>query len=366
MVYFDWMRHLHLPLWRQLAWTLLHFPLHLTMTLFMEGAAQLIIFWKGAENGANIIAHFENTLSAADSFDDIYPSVANFTKDMLARYTPQYIIQEEVINNALTAISEIDWHAAQEELGPSPTDEEIFSHPAVMEYARQAVGIILTLDNIVYAAYGVDFAEAQAEEATPAAADPELEGLGFTAGVSQRNYTRFQTLFQYAFVCAGSFLILANILYCIARTEKWNTWAIVRTTINFAIGLGIALVALVSSNLAHLENYHATPWILPTILFAYLIVLTMNHLRGLQPIFGFPRFGFLAKRRTEDPELVQQQTELVTSKYDPGEQYAAETGYRDHTAASTESVPGRTHLGQQQGPQGSYYEYSGETGYRPV
>ncbi|ROT40676.1 hypothetical protein SODALDRAFT_330418 [Sodiomyces alkalinus F11] len=370
MVYFDWMRHLHLPVWRQLAWTILHFPLHLTMTLFMEGAAQLIIFYKGAENSALVANKFMSVLTEIESLDQVHDVLYNFTMEMVERYEPKYTFQYTDIENALNGIAEIDWSSAEEELGPDPTEDEAWQHVAFQQFFFHAVNILLTLDNVVYNAYGVDFVAAQAEEAALPTDPTEQDNQNFLVGVSERNFVRFRTLFQYTFVSAGSFLGLANLLYCISRIEKWNRWAIIRTSINFLIALGIALVTLVSQNFTHLENYRSTPYILPTLLFAYLIVITMNHLRGLQPIFGFPQFSFLAKKKSHDTEYVQQQTELMTTKYDPGEQNdPAAAAYQypsQQYAPSTDSAPGRTPAGQQQGPQGQFYEYSGEVGYRPV
>jgi len=49
-LYFDWLRSSHLPAGRQLIWAFLHFPFHLALTLFMEGAAQFLLWWKIIES----------------------------------------------------------------------------------------------------------------------------------------------------------------------------------------------------------------------------------------------------------------------------------------------------------------------------
>ena len=46
LVYHDWMHHSYLPAIRQQIWTLLHFPFHLSLILFMQGFTQFIIWTK--------------------------------------------------------------------------------------------------------------------------------------------------------------------------------------------------------------------------------------------------------------------------------------------------------------------------------
>jgi low temperature requirement protein LtrA len=46
MIYFDWMNYHVLSNARQLFWCILHFPFHVALLLFMDGAASFIVFWK--------------------------------------------------------------------------------------------------------------------------------------------------------------------------------------------------------------------------------------------------------------------------------------------------------------------------------
>lgn len=49
MLYFDWYNHHHFGSIRQQIWAILHFPLHLTLVLMVEGASQFIIWRKVVE-----------------------------------------------------------------------------------------------------------------------------------------------------------------------------------------------------------------------------------------------------------------------------------------------------------------------------
>lgn len=45
-IYFDWVDHVHLKGLRQQIWTLLHFPFHAALLMFLAGAVQFMIWWK--------------------------------------------------------------------------------------------------------------------------------------------------------------------------------------------------------------------------------------------------------------------------------------------------------------------------------
>ena len=49
MLYFDWYNHNHFGSIRQQIWAILHFPLHLTLVLQVEGASQFIVWRKVTE-----------------------------------------------------------------------------------------------------------------------------------------------------------------------------------------------------------------------------------------------------------------------------------------------------------------------------
>jgi hypothetical protein len=76
-----------------------------------------------------------------------------------------------------------------------------------------------------------------------------------------------------------------NLLFVISRTERWRPWNIVRAIITFALGIGLALVALVSTNIVTAEAYELSPWLLPSICLVYFTVLVLNHLPHPPPLF---------------------------------------------------------------------------------
>jgi hypothetical protein len=86
--------------------------------------------------------------------------------------------------------------------------------------------------------------------------------------------------FVYVFAVAGALLILMNILYIISRMGKgrWGFWNYLKTAIVFLLGLGLALVALLGLNDDDAALYYSTPWIIPTMLLTYFVVLVISHI----------------------------------------------------------------------------------------
>ncbi|KAM0328230.1 hypothetical protein ACHAQA_005639 [Verticillium albo-atrum] len=398
MVYFDWMRHLHLPQWRQLSWTLLHFPLHLCMTLFMEGAAQFIIFWKIAEIETDVLLAGFNNIINTSAFVDVVDNLWEFTHNFTTKYPVTYTYSDDAILAAFTDMGEIDLQAVSDRL-VNATAEEVAADPGILALDHAIQSVLYTLDNVIFHIFDIDFTEDATEDYTEIDWEND-DHRAFDENLMERSFKRFRTVFQYTFVCAGAFLALSNALYCLAHTEKWHRWAIARATVNFLIAAGIGLVACVSQNNQYLVNYQNTPYILPTLLFAYIFVLVMNHLPHAPPVFGAPRFSWwkrfsgAARRRSSDVEATQQ-TELMQTKYDPGEHhmggspdFVVSQGHEYQMPQQPRSVSaaqGRyqavgqeyAYEGQYQSPppqqqqqqppqqqQTEYWEYSGESGYR--
>ena len=80
-------------------------------------------------------------------------------------------------------------------------------------------------------------------------------------------------------------LILLNVLYAISRTESWRPWNITRFAVTTALGLGLCLTTLVSTNVDAATAFEISPWLLPTLCLTYFTVLVLNHLPHPPPLF---------------------------------------------------------------------------------
>lgn len=85
MLYNDWQPRQQLHGIRQLSWSLLHFPFHLVLILFVGGAAQFIMRWKIIEV-TNAFASKENLIAydvPIDLNNPYFFTIGNVTKDQL-------------------------------------------------------------------------------------------------------------------------------------------------------------------------------------------------------------------------------------------------------------------------------------------
>lgn len=276
MVYSDWVSKVQLPGWRQMTWVLLHFPLHLVMMLFMEGCSQFIVFWKLSEKSLwmseqvlPLLANIDPATFAKDLRD--------FVTEFVTKFPPVYTFLYNSLEEALNTVDSIDLSAMLERFTKMASEEEAQRDPDFRTLWDAIESILLALDNTLYGIYGIDFTKDVVEKAG-VTDESELDDLQMT--INTRAYGRFRVVFQYTFVSAGFFLAIANILSIISRTKKW-TWsaAIYHSTI-FLLALGISLVAAVSQNETYLMDYQSTPWVLPTLLLGYFLILTMNHVSG--------------------------------------------------------------------------------------
>ena len=99
-------------------------------------------------------------------------------------------------------------------------------------------------------------------------------------------------------MAAGIVLILMNLLFIISRMKRWTAFNIFRAVLIFLIGLGLALVSLISLNDHDASQFQSTPWILPTLCLTFFFILVVNHLPKPPPLF------FRKRSKTSKPENI--------------------------------------------------------------
>ena len=139
LTYFDWMRYSHLPSWRQQLWSILHYPLHLSLIVFMQGFTQFAIWSKVTDMIQEI--DFSSAFDDVDRMreatsEDIKDALTHSTKEFFQKYpmkNPQnYKALDEAIKN-MTQIDDGFWakvaDASVDPMAPPPPTEdlEIFS-----------------------------------------------------------------------------------------------------------------------------------------------------------------------------------------------------------------------------------------------
>lgn len=110
LVYFDWMKTAYLPPLRQLLWTMLHFPFHLALVLFMQGFTQFIQWSKVIDVFNHLstdwIVYDPDALAHATS-EKVHENMTEEINQFSEIYPPKYADTDDLIQQALDNITEI-------------------------------------------------------------------------------------------------------------------------------------------------------------------------------------------------------------------------------------------------------------------
>ncbi|KAK3318081.1 hypothetical protein B0H66DRAFT_475599 [Apodospora peruviana] len=280
MIYFDWRRHLHLPRIKQLAWSFMHFPFHLALKLFIACSSQFVIWWKVFEVLYNTTAEFEAAFaSVADpNFNVTTEWFVNALESTIGKvfdvYPPKFQDTITAISDSLGTLAEIPadfWEGAY------PEDDPIYG-----QLMNVTETLSLAVENSLFATFNINgFSSFTSFNGTEDELQRKVEG---------QNFSKFNTVFTYAFIAAGCTLILLNILFIISRTRNWTPFNYVRKGINFLAGIGLCLISIVVRTPVTEESdqskmFAYTPWPLPTLLLVFFCILIINHLPHPPPFF---------------------------------------------------------------------------------
>jgi hypothetical protein len=287
MLYFDSVSRLQLPPWHQLAWTTLHFPLHLALTLFTEGCAQFIIFWKTTEIEKGMLQEWNDLLLEAvdESTEDFSQPFRTWIDDYFNTKPPHYLAYRWTLNDTFDDLAAFDGPSRDTLREVVRTGDAVQINKAAeadpeIEQAIHGWAIMFFMAvNIANSELGLDYYEdeLQGQGIGGAESSAVLGTLETEVDVTYRAFYRMRVVFQYTFACGGAVIGLLAILSAIGRKEKWTRWPVVRTVINLVLAVGVALVAGLTQfgNHVPLARYLLTPLVLPplTILFFWLLVL---------------------------------------------------------------------------------------------
>ncbi|KAF4994447.1 hypothetical protein FGRMN_5777 [Fusarium graminum] len=303
LIYFDWMKSPYLPRFRQQLWTLLHYPLHLALCLFVQGFTQLVIWTKIFD----VFAHLDTSsvlldddkLLAKAKTKDVVNALEKLLTKFFKTYTPQYITTLNTAEAALKNISTIDdklWAQAvkysETQLEKDAPDQKQFQ---VLYDALNSM--ISAMQNAVLETFGINLVEEVDD-------DNQSKGIqqtdsDFESGLNEKMWIRFELIFNYTYIAAGISLVLMIALAIISRTRPWSKWAIIRHTIFTLLGVGTSLVACLRYNEDQAANFQVSAWMLPTITLVWVIVLILTHARNPPPLFFKGSQSFWSKKREE-------------------------------------------------------------------
>jgi hypothetical protein len=106
-LYFDWMRSHHLKPIRQIAWAFLHFPFHMALTLFVEGATQFIILGKIFEVTDDAVTKLFSNVAPTVRMPDFIKQVNSTLNEVLSLYPPKIPAMYSDIYNSVDALAQL-------------------------------------------------------------------------------------------------------------------------------------------------------------------------------------------------------------------------------------------------------------------
>lgn len=95
--------------------------------------------------------------------------------------------------------------------------------------------------------------------------------------VARNMLTRFPGQFVYTYQAAGVMIILLTILHAICKRTGWTRFNIFRSFVVGAVGLNLSILSFTSTDKAA-HNLAHTPWPLPLLCLAFVLVLCITYL----------------------------------------------------------------------------------------
>ncbi|KAH7035701.1 uncharacterized protein B0I36DRAFT_264985 [Microdochium trichocladiopsis] len=277
MLYNDWMvGYSRLVNWRQLAWTILHYPFHVFLLLFIKGSAQFMIWWKVTQVEAGIDDKFDHTFDNLNveyvTSEDVVSSLNKTVQDVWTEYKPVWsIVMDEVDYwfTELRAIDDKEWNIPDDQ----NTEEFWNTYRNALDYIRIAVV------NSVFGNFKID----AIQDLYDAGDLDKLDIHEANAKAYDATTERFYLVFQYVFTCAGLALITMTILYLLIKRQRnsrrVSIFFYIRTAIFFLLGIGMSLVTLLSLDWDNKGRYYLyTPWLLPTLCMVFIVLIILTHI----------------------------------------------------------------------------------------
>ncbi|KAI9889717.1 MAG: hypothetical protein M1814_005016 [Vezdaea aestivalis] len=273
MLYFDMLRKSYFGLVREGIWAFLHFPYHVALILFVEGINEIMISRRFIEEVQAFSASFGSIIFQPDTTVQFVGESIQTLIQAVERNFPGNYAKHRDIDMAYAAISKL-------------TSNTTYS-----------VSMLENPDVTTAYAYGVDlmFLALGLQQSKAGQALPLIERIKI-------DFELFQLIFGYLFITGGVILLFMAGLSYLNKTHQTRLgrldWLNIAVHVVVGIGLALMSIMLVTRNnretpytwtlTTFLENPHEPPtgrvlarfflssWVLPTIVFCYLIVFLVS------------------------------------------------------------------------------------------
>lgn len=166
MLYNDWQPTTSLTSWRQLSWSMLHFPFHLATVLFVGGSAQLIMWWKICEinRDSEFLVTIDDDQSVVDgglpnmTKEHILGGLNKTADEIFERWRPHHPSTREHYDQfyaSLSNLSDAAWYNISNAPG-NITNDNLDQHPAILDFVNLIQNITATVENSLLATFHID------------------------------------------------------------------------------------------------------------------------------------------------------------------------------------------------------------------
>ncbi|KAL8652839.1 MAG: hypothetical protein Q9226_004091 [Calogaya cf. arnoldii] len=233
-------------------WALAHFPFHTFLVLLLEGTSRLIT-WR---NAMEIVSHIYT------AYDTIWDTTNNTT-----------ILAHEF--SLLSTLILHDVHA-------DPIKYNVTSYLTTLRNSNDsssdvaidaAFDILLTLVNATLKFFKIEAAAKTTQDPAVGDARDPYTDLGNALIV-------YDLVFLYFFLAAGLTLILLAVLNILNHKGSWVKGDWIGLAVRVLVGMGIAFVSLMKTDISSEEVFLYSPWMLPTVMLALGIVVLVDGVAG--------------------------------------------------------------------------------------
>ena len=257
MLYFDQEETNHVGTIRQQFWTLLHFPFHICVLLTVEGLNRFSVWVKLIDTVTPLETVLSN-LSPSGLFNEAAPTGENLTQTV------------ELLNETVAGLLE-KFEGSQ------------FNPPNITYYLETMEQSNGSSSDYWYGVFELTSAGFTWVSDNLGIEPPEASNTGDPLLALVGIFDLFQTVFIYFFIAAGLCLIFLAVLFWVGKRRKLRG-EILSIGVRLLIGLGLCLLSLMdlpvyqANDNSPINTYLYTPWLLPTVVISYAIVVLVDNL----------------------------------------------------------------------------------------
>ncbi|CAN9138903.1 unnamed protein product [Alternaria alternata] len=273
MLYFDRMHEVHFGTIKQQVWASLHFFLHITLVLVLQGVSYLIMWVVALIRMDNVDGKFREI--EALSVNGAYANGTLFTyalRQKIDTYLWSTIPKGVDASKALET-----WNSSLNVLAQS------FDNLQKNKANLTAVDMITTsLNNAESMAIQTMFDSLSISVPKTAKTTTEkvLNKVFDKASLLKKYETRFELVFDYVFLSAGlAIIFMAIIAFISLPDKKRHLRQYIRLLFSVILGFAICLICLVNTNKPNQNHYMESNWMLPTICIIFAVCVLVSHAR---------------------------------------------------------------------------------------